>query len=165
MKKPRTVGVLLAASVLLAVTRVLFIGSASENNISKETSGPAVTKRDDSIDTQSDLVFQEYAQALLTEIPTRDDLKNEPEENLHHTPKVVQAFSQRLAHIQESMRSDPHNIEAGVRFYERCALDPKALVSVRAVCLKLFRTWDKKQDIPVPDEVARILEFFPGDEL
>lgn len=117
------------------------------------------------LETSTVLQFKQYTAALLDEVPTVEDLKSEHEQFFHSLPQSVRNFAPRLAHVQSIMRADDRNIEAGLQFYGKCATHPNALVTIRAVCMKMFRIWDKRTVLPVSEEIARIANSLPGDDL
>lgn len=108
--------------------------------------------------------FQRYTDTLLTQVPSASQLRAEDVE-AHAAPLVVLQFAPKLAHVHDVMRADSRNIAVGLKFFERCALDNKALVTIRSVCFRLFRRWDPQTDVPVTDEIADISQHLPGDDL
>ncbi len=98
-------------------------------------------------------------EALHTNLPRLDVVRNASEEEIHHGAPGVNQGADVLGEVATQLRADAKAIPEGVEFYRRCARDESVITSVRAVCLKRLGEWASRAAPPI--RVKR--SEFPAD--
>lgn len=104
--------------------------------------------------------FKETANQVLQELPTLEELRKLPHEEVHQTPgRIIQAGVE-LGKIAEMLEAHPELGPEAVQFYDKCSSHNEYPSSVRALCFSHLKTIDPKlaADSQVPDAIRDLAD-------
>ena len=107
--------------------------------------------------------FDEQAAKVFEAIPTVEELRKLPADELHETPEALLNAGVELGALAELVKAHPELSERALEFYEKCSLQDSSPMSVRAVCYSDFKTLAKRTNSgralpPVPEKVRSLAE-------
>lgn len=110
--------------------------------------------------------FQTEATEMLASLPKMSLVAERPNDDFHRPPPELLESAPKLAHVQDTMKSDADLIPVGMEFFRACASNTEVLEQVRAVCLKNLQAWAKQTSATVDwnqfsPEVQRLAAFLP----
>jgi hypothetical protein len=106
--------------------------------------------------------FLNVRSQVLAAIPTQDQLRKLPTEQVHFTPKVLMIASLELGKMAELLQRYPILSSKGLSFYKECAEREGSPESVRASCLVNFIKLSKsspRSRIAIPTVPTRVQDL------
>ena len=79
--------------------------------------------------------FERLLSNTLNQLPAISELSELGEEEVHHSPAILDRAGDLLGAVAEQLKSHPELAPRAARFYEDCALREGLLTPVRALCL------------------------------
>lgn len=138
------------ALIVLTLTLVLFL--KTETKSSKKEQGLSPTYE---ITKNMPLPLQEKVEqitnpeAKIDSLPTIENLKALPEEQLHHTPEIILNGGALIGRIEDQAQQNPSARKEAMRFFKECAEAQNIALPLRAVCLRKIHKLIPDWEIPV----------------
>jgi hypothetical protein len=83
--------------------------------------------------------FQQIIAKTLAAIPSKSDLKNLTNEQVHFTPESVQNAAIAIGNLSQAVHDNPEYLSEALEFYRSCAENQNNPDSVAATCLVKYR--------------------------
>ena len=96
------------------------------------------------------LRFYNETVLILERLPTNQATQ---ETDSHHAPKELMDASEDLGNVLSTMKNNATLVPTGIEFYKACALKSDILEQLRALCLRNFQDWSKKNGISINPDV------------
>lgn len=105
--------------------------------------------------------FTELLKETKNKLPTLSDMKELPEDAIHHTPAVLVQAGQDLGLIKEILKVHESYERLATHFYKSCAKDEEGATAVRALCLTNFMEIKKKnnESLDLKEYPKRLVEL------
>jgi len=95
-------------------------------------------------------VNQNQFESYFKSLPIIDDLKNLSEEEVHHTPEIIQDGGELIGRIHQEAENDSTKRIDALSFFKKCAEDQQIVTAIRAVCLNKIYKLVPEWKIPTP---------------
>lgn len=91
--------------------------------------------------------FKQALSSVYQSIPTIEQIRELPPQEVHHMPRPLQVMGIYMADLKEILQERHEFYSEGMLYYRNCALNPKFMSAIRSLCLaNLVEFGDERVD-------------------
>lgn len=124
----------------------------SESSIVAEPLKAPVSDSEESDDLQTELT------SVMNELPSKEDLQNLSEEDVHMTPEIVTEGGMKIGRLIDKADKDPVRREATLSFLKGCTENEEVIPQLRALCWNETQNQIQDWQIFIPISDAKVPE-------
>lgn len=106
-------------------------------------------------------VFTSYVDETYEALPNLEAARGLKDEEVHQNPKLVMDAGLRLGSIKKQIKLNSEFEEAGIKFYDKCAMKDNGLTPVRSLCLAnlIYMKNQKGEDFELEKYPAKVRDL------
>lgn len=126
----------------------IVVDSQKESVIARKASEPSLDGPSEIL--VQDLELKEELKQVMEKLPSKRDIQNLHEDQVHFTPEVVNEGGALIGDVLEAADNDPARREETLKFFKACAENDSLIEAIRAVCWRTTLSRLSKWEIFLP---------------